>query len=68
MTVAKDIRVPSLMFSRVVFKETLSVFATDVLELDFQQRKARVTNRAGKVKAVTSFVAEADGQSTTAGS
>ena len=67
MTIAKDIRVPGIIFSRIVFKETLSLYDTDMVEIDFKLRKARVVNRAGKVKAVTSFVAETDGTPITAG-
>ena len=69
MTVAKDIRVPQYAaITRVILREPIAVFATDVVELDMESKRARVVNRAGKVKAVVPFKVEDRGPETATGS
>lgn len=68
MTEAKGIRVPMLTCDKVVFTDPVSVLLTDLLELDFRRKQARVVSAAGKVKAITTFKAEGNGPEATAGS
>lgn len=69
MTVAKDIRLPKYTgCTHVLFSEPVTMFETDIVELDMRTHKARVTNQAGKVKFIVPFKVEEHGPTTTTGS
>ena len=69
MTATKEARVSQYIAClNVVFKEPLAVFATDVIELDIESKRARVVNRAGKIKASVPFKVKDHGSETGTGS